>query len=140
MRESPPAAPSGGTPAPAQVPAGLEDGYWVLPTVLADVTPDMTVAREEIFGPVAVLLPYDEEDDAVAIANDSEYGLSGAVWSADVARAVAVGRRIETGRVVINGGEFDVAAPTGGAKQSGNGRELGVPGLLEYLEVKVFQR
>lgn len=131
---------AGGTPVPADVPAGLGDGYWVLPTVLADVTPDMTVAREEIFGPVAVLLAYEDVDDAVAIANDSEYGLSGAVWSADVARAIAVGRRIETGRVVINGGPFNVAAPTGGVKQSGNGRELGVPGLMEYLEVKVFQR
>ena len=84
-------------------------------------------------------MPYADEDDAVAIANDSDYGLSGAVWSVDPARALRVGRRIETGRVVINGGPFNVDAPTGGAKQSGNGRELGVQGLLEYLEVKVFQ-
>lgn len=131
---------AGGMPGPDDVPAGLTDGFWVLPTVLADVAPDMTVAREEIFGPVAVVMPYADIDDAITIANDSEYGLSGAVWSADPDRAVRIGRRIETGRVVINGGPFNVNAPTGGVKQSGNGRELGVHGLLEYLEVKVFQR
>ena len=130
----------GGIPRPDDVPAGLPDGFWVLPTVLADVTPEMDVAREEIFGPVAILLPYTDVDHAVAIANDSEFGLSGAVWSADPERALQVGRRIETGRVVINGGPFNVDAPTGGVKQSGNGRELGVQGLLEFLEVKVFQR
>jgi aldehyde dehydrogenase (NAD+) len=126
----------GGIPDRDQLPAHLRDGNWVLPTLFADVEPGMSIERDEIFGPVALLLAYDDDDDAVRITNDSTYGLSGAVWGADRDRALDVARRLETGRVVINGGPFDVLAPTGGYKQSGNGRELGVHGLREFLEVK----
>lgn len=126
----------GGVPTPEQVPGGLVDGNWILPTLFADVQPGMSIEREEIFGPVALLMAYDDVDDAVRIANDSVYGLSGAVWGADPDLVLDVARRLETGRVVVNGGAFDVLAPTGGYKQSGNGRELGVHGLLEFLEVK----
>ncbi len=131
---------TGGVAAAEQSPALLEAGNWVLPTVFADVPPDAEIAREEIFGPVAVLVPYDSEDDAVALANDSDYGLAGAVHSGDPERAMRVARRLRTGRVDINGAPFNVLAPAGGYKQSGNGRELGVFGLLEYLEIKSIQR
>jgi aldehyde dehydrogenase (NAD+) len=126
----------GGIPDRDQLPAHLRDGNWVLPTLFADVEPGMAIERDEIFGPVALLMTYEDDDDAVRITNDSIYGLSGAVWGADRDRALAVARRLDTGRVVINGGPFDVLAPTGGYKQSGNGRELGVHGLREFLEVK----
>jgi aldehyde dehydrogenase (NAD+) len=126
----------GGIPDRDQLPAHLQDGNWVLPTLFADVEPGMAIERDEIFGPVALLMAYEDDDDAVLITNDSIYGLSGAVWGADRDRALDVARRLETGRVVINGGPFDVLAPTGGYKQSGNGRELGVHGLREFLEVK----
>lgn len=126
----------GGVPGDDQVPDHLRGGNWVLPTVFADVRPGMTIEREEIFGPVALLMAYQDDEDAVRIANNSIYGLSGAVWGADHDRVLAVACRLETGRVVINGGAFDVLAPTGGYKQSGNGRELGVHGLREFLEVK----
>jgi len=120
-------------------PAGLTHGFFVRPTVFAGVTPDMTIAREEIFGPVLVMLAYEDEDDAVRIANDSIYGLSGAVWSSDAERAKRVARRLRTGQVDINGAPFNLLAPFGGYKQSGNGREFGKYGLEEYLEYKAVQ-
>ena len=118
---------------------GLENGYFVAPTVFSEVTPQMTIAQEEIFGPVLVLMPYEDEDDAVRIANDSLYGLAGGVWSADEERAKRVARRIRTGQVEINGGAFNALAPFGGYKQSGYGRELGHYGLEEFLQVKSLQ-
>ncbi|MEM9598489.1 MAG: aldehyde dehydrogenase family protein [Acidobacteriota bacterium] len=120
-------------------PEGLDRGYFVRPTVFADVDTSMTIAQEEIFGPVLSILPYDGEDDAVRIANDSPYGLAGAVWSADVERAKSVARRMRTGQVDINGGRFNPVAPFGGYRHSGNGREFGKWGLEEYLEVKSLQ-
>jgi aldehyde dehydrogenase (NAD+) len=120
-------------------PAGLPHGHFVQPTVLTDVGPDMTVAQEEIFGPVLCVIPYRDEDDAVAIANGTPYGLHGAVWSQDEERAVAVARRLDTGMVNVNGYGFDPLAPFGGYKQSGVGREMGIAGLHEFLEVKAVQ-
>ncbi|HEY4334150.1 MAG TPA: aldehyde dehydrogenase family protein [Ilumatobacteraceae bacterium] len=121
-------------------PAGLEVGYYVRPTVFTNVTPDMTIAREEIFGPVLALIPYDTTDDAIRIANDTVYGLGGGVWSADADRARAVARQIRTGQVEINGGPANPEAPFGGYKQSGNGREFGIHGLEEFLEMKSIQQ
>jgi acyl-CoA reductase-like NAD-dependent aldehyde dehydrogenase len=103
------------------------------------VNPNATIAQEEIFGPVLAIIPYQDEDDAVRIANDTLYGLAGAVWSADEERARRVARRLRTGQVDINGGAFNMFAPFGGVKQSGKGRELGRPGLEEYLEYKSLQ-
>ncbi|MEU1518428.1 aldehyde dehydrogenase family protein [Streptomyces sp. NPDC005811] len=123
----------------AEPPAGLSTGYYVRPTVFADVTEDMTVAREEIFGPVLVLMPYADEEEALRIANNSPYGLSGAVFSASEERAVAFARRLDTGMVHINGARLNLLAPFGGYKQSGNGRELGVHGLEEFLQPKALQ-
>jgi acyl-CoA reductase-like NAD-dependent aldehyde dehydrogenase len=120
-------------------PDGLDRGYYVRPTVLTGITPDMVVARDEIFGPVLVVMPARDDDEAVEIANDSEYGLSGGVWSDDESRALAVGRRLRTGQVAINGGRFNVRAPFGGFRQSGVGRELGQHGLEEYFELTSFQ-
>jgi aldehyde dehydrogenase (NAD+)/betaine-aldehyde dehydrogenase len=117
----------------------LQRGYFVKPTVFSAVTPEMTVAREEIFGPVLVLMPYDDEEDAVRIANASDYGLAGGVWSGDEEHAKRVARRIRTGQVEINGGAFNPVAPFGGYKQSGHGRELGRFGLEEFLTVKALQ-
>ncbi len=115
----------------------FEKGYFFKPTLLADVTNDMEIARTEVFGPVLVAIPYDDDDDAVRIANDSEYGLSGAVVSDDRDRALAIGRRIRTGTMSINGGAwYAVDVPFGGYKQSGVGRESGVSGFEEYLEEK----
>ncbi|MFI7387961.1 aldehyde dehydrogenase family protein [Streptomyces sp. NPDC049813] len=114
-------------------------GYFVQPTVFADVTPDMAVAQEEIFGPVVSLIRYEDEDDAVRIANGTVYGLAGAVWAGDEAEAVAFARRMDTGQVDINGGRFNPLAPFGGYKQSGVGRELGAHGLSEYLQTKSLQ-
>jgi aldehyde dehydrogenase (NAD+)/betaine-aldehyde dehydrogenase len=126
---------TGGTEAPE----GLEQGYFVKPTVFSEVRTDMTIAQEEIFGPVLSILPYDTEEEAIEIANDTVYGLAGGVWSADQERAKAVARRIRTGQVEINGGAFNPLAPFGGYKQSGHGRELGEFGLEEFLEVKAMQ-
>jgi acyl-CoA reductase-like NAD-dependent aldehyde dehydrogenase len=123
----------------AEAPEGKERGYYVRPTVFSDVRPDMTIAQEEIFGPVLAIMPYDDEDDAIRIANDSQYGLAGGVWSADEERAQRVARRIRTGQVEINGGVFNPLAPFGGYKQSGHGRELGRHALEEYLQVKSMQ-
>ncbi|MGV9842795.1 aldehyde dehydrogenase family protein [Streptomyces fungicidicus] len=116
-----------------------ERGYYVSPTVFADVTPGMTIAQEEIFGPVLSVLRYTDEEDALRIANGTVYGLAGAVWAADETEAVAFARRMETGQVDINGGRFNPLAPFGGYKQSGVGRELGAHGLAEYLQTKSFQ-
>ncbi|GAA1314872.1 aldehyde dehydrogenase family protein [Streptomyces sanglieri] len=119
--------------------APREQGYFVSPTVFADVTPEMTVAQEEIFGPVVSLIRYEDEDDALRIANGTVYGLAGAVWAGDEAEAVAFARRMDTGQVDINGGRFNPLAPFGGYKQSGVGRELGSHGLAEYLQTKSLQ-
>jgi len=123
----------------AEAPAGFEKGYYVKPTVFADVTNAMTIGREEIFGPVLSILCYDDEEDAIRIANDSVYGLSGGVWSSDPERAQRVARRLRTGQVFINGGNFNLQAPFGGYKQSGNGREMGRHGLEEFFETKAMQ-
>ena len=123
----------------AEAPEGLDRGYYVQPTVFSDVTPEMTIAREEIFGPVLAIMPYDTEDEAVAIANDSDYGLAGGVYSASEERAKAIARRIRTGQVEINGAAFNPLAPFGGYKQSGHGRELGPYGLEEFLTLKSMQ-
>ncbi|HEX8075284.1 MAG TPA: aldehyde dehydrogenase family protein [Thermoleophilaceae bacterium] len=120
-------------------PEGLDKGYFVKPTVFSDVKPDMTIAQEEIFGPVLSIIPYDDEDDAVRIANDTIYGLAGGVWSGDPEHAKAVARRIRTGQIEINGAAFNPLAPFGGYKQSGHGRELGKYGLEEFLETKSIQ-
>ncbi|MFE6199523.1 aldehyde dehydrogenase family protein [Streptomyces sp. NPDC057838] len=119
--------------------APRETGYFVSPTVFADVTEDMTIAQEEIFGPVLSILRYEDEEDALRIANGTVYGLAGAVWAGDEAEAVAFARRMETGQVDVNGGRFNPLAPFGGYKQSGVGRELGVHGLAEYLQTKSLQ-
>jgi acyl-CoA reductase-like NAD-dependent aldehyde dehydrogenase len=123
----------------AEAPEGLDKGYFVRPTVFANVRNDMTIAREEIFGPVLSIIPYEDDDDAVRIANDTVYGLAGGVWSSDVERAKQVARRLRTGQVDINGGKFNALAPFGGYKQSGNGREMGKYGLEEFLETKSLQ-
>jgi acyl-CoA reductase-like NAD-dependent aldehyde dehydrogenase len=122
----------------AEPPEGLEKGYFVRPTVFSEVTSDMTIAREEIFGPVLAIIPYDDEVDAIRIANDTVYGLAAAVWSGDPERAKRVARLIRTGQVEINGGKFNPLAPFGGYKQSGNGREYGHFGIEEFLEVKAL--
>ncbi|MFM9553101.1 aldehyde dehydrogenase (NAD+) [Streptomyces sp. cf124] len=116
-----------------------EQGYFVSPTVFADVTPEMTIAQEEIFGPVLSILRYEDEADALRIANGTVYGLAGAVWAGDEDEAVAFARRMDTGQVDINGGRFNPRAPFGGYKQSGVGRELGAHGLAEYLQTKSLQ-
>jgi acyl-CoA reductase-like NAD-dependent aldehyde dehydrogenase len=120
-------------------PEGLEQGYYVKPTVFSEVRNDMTIAQEEIFGPVLSILPYDTEADAIEIANDSPYGLSGGVWAADPERAKRVARQIRTGQIEVNGGAFNPNAPFGGYKQSGYGREYGTQGFEEFLETKAMQ-
>ena len=119
-------------------PAGLGRGWFVEPTVFVDVDNAMTIAREEIFGPVVAVLAYDDVDDAVAIANDSEYGLAGSVWSGDQERAIEVARRVRTGILSINGFTLDFNCPFGGFRSSGLGRELGPEGLAAYLESKTI--
>jgi aldehyde dehydrogenase (NAD+) len=120
--------------------APLDQGFYVTPTVFGGVTADMTIAQEEIFGPVLSVMPYADEDDAVRIANSTIYGLAGGVFSADTDRALRVARRLRTGQVDINGGAFNTSAPFGGYRQSGNGREFGRFGLDEFCEVKSIQR
>ena len=122
------------------VPEGLDDGFYVKPTAFANVTPDMRIWQEEIFGPVLVVATYETEEEALALANDSIYGLSGGVWSGDEDRAIRFARNMKTGQVSVNGGHFNISAPFGGYKMSGNGRELGIHGLEEFLEVKSIQR
>jgi aldehyde dehydrogenase (NAD+) len=117
-------------------PEGLETGYYVQPTVFSGVTNTMTIAREEVFGPVLSIIPYDHEDDAIDIANDTPYGLSGYVSSTNIERARAVAARLQTGMVHINNANLDSQAPFGGYKQSGNGREWGPHGIEEFLETK----
>ncbi|MCR3749783.1 aldehyde dehydrogenase family protein [Lentzea californiensis] len=120
--------------------APLPQGFYVAPTVFGGVTPEMTIAQEEIFGPVLSVMPYADEDDAVRIANSTIYGLAGAVFSADTERALRVARRLRTGQVDINAAAFNTSAPFGGYRQSGNGREFGRFGLDEFCEVKSVQR
>ncbi|HET6998530.1 MAG TPA: aldehyde dehydrogenase family protein [Solirubrobacterales bacterium] len=123
----------------AEAPEGLDRGYFVRPTVFSEVAPEMKIAQEEIFGPVLAIQPYDGEEDAVRIANDSAYGLAGGVWSGDQERAIAVAKRIRSGQIEINGGAFNPLAPFGGYGQSGHGRENGRYGLEELLQVKSLQ-
>ncbi|MEO6988723.1 MAG: aldehyde dehydrogenase family protein [Aquihabitans sp.] len=123
----------------AEQPDDHVTGYFVKPTVFTGVTADMTIAKEEIFGPVLSVLTYEDVDEAVDLANDSVYGLSGGVWGADRDAATAVARRIRTGQLEVNGGSFNAMAPFGGYKQSGNGRELGRYGLEEFLQTKSLQ-
>ncbi|HAQ22885.1 MAG: aldehyde dehydrogenase family protein [Acidimicrobiaceae bacterium] len=126
---------AGGTGKP-ELPMGYKDGYYVKPTVFANVSNSMTIAREEIFGPVLSIIGYSDDDDAVAIANDTDYGLSGGVWGTDTDRALAVAKRLRTGQVDMNGAFLNHEAPFGGYKKSGNGRELGRYGLSEFVESK----
>ena len=123
----------------ADAPAGLPRGYYVKPTIFGRVKPDATIAQEEIFGPVLSIITYKDEDDAVRIANSTAYGLGGGVWSKDEEHAKRVAKRMRTGQVDINVGPFNLQAPFGGYKQSGNGRELGRFGLEEFLEYKSLQ-
>ncbi|GAA5051737.1 acyl-CoA reductase-like NAD-dependent aldehyde dehydrogenase [Thermocatellispora tengchongensis] len=120
-------------------PPGLDRGFYVRPTVFGGVDPGMAIAREEIFGPVLCVIPYEGEEEAVRIADDTPYGLSGAVWSADPERALAVARRLRTGQVSVNGGPFNPLAPFGGVKHSGTGREKGRYGIEEFTEYKAIQ-
>ncbi len=119
-------------------PDGLETGYFVKPTVFSDVTPAMRIAQEEIFGPVLVIEPYDTLEEAVAIANDTQYGLAGGVFGDDKDEAMKVARQIRAGQVEVNGGQFNPFAPFGGYKQSGIGRENGSHAMSEFLETKAL--
>jgi betaine-aldehyde dehydrogenase len=123
----------------ADAPEGLERGYFVSPTVFGRVTAGMTIAREEVFGPVLSIQTYRGEDEGVALANDTVYGLAAGVWSGDAGRAMAVARRLRAGQVDINGAPYNTEAPFGGYRQSGYGREMGRYGLEEFLEVKAIQ-
>ncbi len=120
-------------------PEGLETGYFVKPTIFSNVTSDMTIAKEEIFGPVLVIMPFDSEEEAISIANDSDYGLAGGVWASTQDRARSIAREIRTGQVEINGGAFNPNAPFGGYKKSGIGREFGHHGFEEFLLAKAIQ-
>ncbi|MNL27763.1 3-succinoylsemialdehyde-pyridine dehydrogenase [compost metagenome] len=117
-------------------PDDLTAGYFVKPTVFADVAPNATIAREEIFGPVLSIIPYDTEEEAVEIANDTVYGLAAYVQSGDIAHARNIARQLRAGQVIINNAGPDLMAPFGGFKQSGNGREWGDHAFAEFLEVK----
>lgn len=125
---------TGGVPSAGE----FESGFYIRPTIFADVHNQMTVAREEIFGPVLCIIAYDTLDEAVALANDSPFGLSGGVWAANKEEGLALARRLQTGQVFINGGDFNYRAPFGGYKQSGNGREWGLSGLEEFIEKKAL--
>ncbi|MCP4270984.1 MAG: aldehyde dehydrogenase family protein [Gammaproteobacteria bacterium] len=126
---------TGGT----EMPEGLTTGNYVLPTVFADVTNDMVIAQEEVFGPVLVMIKYSSVDEAIAIANDTPYGLASAVWAGDKDKATAIARKIRAGQCSINGGDPNHEAPFGGYKESGNGREFGIEGMHEYCEIKAMQ-
>ncbi len=120
-------------------PAHLEKGFFVEPTLFVDVDPDSTIAQEEIFGPVLSVIPYDTDDDAVRIANNSKFGLSGAVNGSNLERSLGIARRIRAGTIAVNGGQyFGPDSPFGGYKQSGLGREHGMQGFEEYLETKTL--
>ena len=116
-----------------------DTGYFVAPTVFADVDPDSELGQEEVFGPVLAVIPFDDDDDALRIANGTPYGLAGAVWAADDATAISFARQVQTGQLDINGGSYNPAAPFGGYKKSGIGRELGRFGFEEYLQTKSLQ-
>ena len=123
-----------------ELPAGVNPGgYYVAPTVFGNVAPTATIAQEEIFGPVLSIIAYEDEEDAIHIANGTPYGLAGGVWAGSDERAERVARRLRTGQVEINGGFFNISAPFGGFRQSGNGRELGRYGIEEFLEYKAMQ-
>jgi len=119
-----------------EMPEGLSSGAYVKPTIFADVNNDMTIAREEIFGPVLCIIPYGDLDEAVEIANDTVFGLSSAVYAQDKNTALRIARRMRSGQCFVQGGYFNMDAPFGGYKQSGNGREWGKEGLAEYVETK----
>ncbi len=124
----------------AEAPDGLETGFFVQPTIFSNVSNDMTIAREEIFGPVLSIIPFDTEQEAIDIANDTEYGLAGSVWAGTQEHAIEVAQKLRTGQVDVNGGAFNPSAPFGGYKSSGIGRERGPFGFEEFLEVKSIQR
>ena len=121
------------------MPEECDKGFFVRPTAFSNVTPEMKIWKEEIFGPVLVITTYETEEEALELANDSIYGLSGGVWGTNE-RAIQFAKKMRTGQVSVNGGQFNVSAPFGGYKQSGNGRELGIDGLQEFLEIKAIQR
>ena len=122
------------------VPDGLDKGFFVQPTIFSNVSNDMTIAQEEIFGPVLSIIPFDTEEEAIAIANDSDYGLAGSVWAGTQEHAIEIARKLRTGQVDVNGGAFNPQAPFGGYKSSGIGRERGVFGFEDFLEIKSIQR
>src|SRR5690606_37832019 len=122
------------------VPEGLERGYFVRPTVFGNVDPSSRIAQEEIFGPVLSIIPYKDEQEAVAIANGTPYGLSGAVWSADTERAARIASQLRTGQVFINSARANPFAPFGGFRHSGIGREKGKWGMSEFLEIRTVYR
>jgi betaine-aldehyde dehydrogenase len=123
----------------AEAPPSLPKGWYVQPTVFGNVKPTMTIAQEEVFGPVLAIIPYASEQDAIRISNGTVYGLAAAVWSADEDRAQRVAKQMRAGQVDVNGGQFNIHAPFGGFKQSGRGRELGKYGLEEFLEFRSLQ-
>jgi betaine-aldehyde dehydrogenase len=119
-------------------PGSQSKGWYVEPTVFADVDNSMRIAQEEIFGPVLVVIPFDDDEDAARIANDSKYGLSGSVWGQDLDRATRIARQVRTGSLTVNGYRWEFGAPFGGYKESGIGRELGPEGLSSFLEYKTI--
>ena len=121
-----------------ELPEGLTKGAYVKPTIFGDVNNNMTIAREEIFGPVLCFIPYQDEAEAIAIANDTEFGLSSGVWAEDKDTQMRIARQLRAGQVKVNGPAFSFAAPFGGYKKSGNGREWGASGLVEYTEEKAI--